>query len=406
MARLWSRKRKRPSGARARRRRAGGDRCASTATTTPGGRRRRSSEAWQPRSAPRGRCRARERDILAEHFGDDWRTSFGFTPTSDDELETRPWRADRAIDEPDPYEVLEVEPTATWDEIVAAHRHQARVHHPDRLFGQSRRGEGGGRGAHPHHQRGLPGAPGPPRHVATLRVHEQHLVWRRGGPPASGPGGPRRRPPGPRPRPRCRPAWPATRPGGPGPRPRAACWPATLRLQRDRDVGRADQLGEPGRGRRRGQGLSASGYGQHRRRGETERQRGLGAELLGPEPQPADHGQRPVHLDHRGQRLAEARGARRRPRGWRRSRRAPPGRWPATSTSRPAGRRRSRPAAGRAARIASAGPRSVGLALPVRPSCVSAASTASRSTRSFIGSPLWPFTQRNVDVAARRGRAR
>ena len=33
--------------------------------------------------------------------------------------------------------MLEVEPTATWDEIVAAHRHQARVHHPDRLFGQS-----------------------------------------------------------------------------------------------------------------------------------------------------------------------------------------------------------------------------------------------------------------------------
>ena len=33
--------------------------------------------------------------------------------------------------------MLEVEPTATWEEIVAAHRHQARVHHPDRLFGQS-----------------------------------------------------------------------------------------------------------------------------------------------------------------------------------------------------------------------------------------------------------------------------
>ena len=39
--------------------------------------------------------------------------------------------------EPDPYEVLEVEPTATWDEIIAAHRRQARVHHPDLLFGQS-----------------------------------------------------------------------------------------------------------------------------------------------------------------------------------------------------------------------------------------------------------------------------
>ena len=33
--------------------------------------------------------------------------------------------------------MLHVSEDATWDEIVAAHRHQARVHHPDRLFGQS-----------------------------------------------------------------------------------------------------------------------------------------------------------------------------------------------------------------------------------------------------------------------------
>ena len=33
--------------------------------------------------------------------------------------------------------MLEVSEDATWEEIVAAHRHQARVHHPDRLVGLS-----------------------------------------------------------------------------------------------------------------------------------------------------------------------------------------------------------------------------------------------------------------------------
>ena len=33
--------------------------------------------------------------------------------------------------------MLRVDPAATWDEIVAAHRREARVHHPDRLFGRS-----------------------------------------------------------------------------------------------------------------------------------------------------------------------------------------------------------------------------------------------------------------------------
>jgi DnaJ like chaperone protein len=36
----------------------------------------------------------------------------------------------------DPYAVLEVETTATWDEIVEAHRRMARRHHPDRLVGR------------------------------------------------------------------------------------------------------------------------------------------------------------------------------------------------------------------------------------------------------------------------------
>ena len=97
--------------------------------------------AWHPkrrRTSDDGAARhEEERDILAEHFGDDWRTSFGFAPPTEEELAAEAAREQQALDDQDPYKVLEVEPTATWDEIVAAHRHQARVHHPDRLFGQS-----------------------------------------------------------------------------------------------------------------------------------------------------------------------------------------------------------------------------------------------------------------------------
>jgi len=86
------------------------------------------TQAWRPRD-PRAAPEP-ERDILAEHFGPDWRTSFGFTSEGEDDEEAEPG-------ELDPYEVLEVEPTATWDEIVAAHRNQARMYHPDRLVDQS-----------------------------------------------------------------------------------------------------------------------------------------------------------------------------------------------------------------------------------------------------------------------------
>ena len=44
----------------------------------------------------------------------------------------------------------------------------------------------------------------------------------------------------------------------------------------------------------------------------------------------------------------------------------------------------------------SSGPSSVGGSSPERPRWVLAASTARRSTVSFIGSPAWPFTQRKV----------
>jgi DnaJ-domain-containing protein 1 len=87
------------------------------------------TQAWRPKVRPAEP--EPEADILAEHFGPDWRTSFGFTATQEPTVEPA------EPTERDPYEVLGVEPTATWDEIVAAHRRQARINHPDLLFGQS-----------------------------------------------------------------------------------------------------------------------------------------------------------------------------------------------------------------------------------------------------------------------------
>ena len=94
-------------------------------------------EVWKPRPRRKAQEADGERDVLAEHFGEDWRTSFLYAPPTDEELEEERRREQQALDDEDPYKVLEVEETATWDEIVAAHRHMARVHHPDRLFGQS-----------------------------------------------------------------------------------------------------------------------------------------------------------------------------------------------------------------------------------------------------------------------------
>ena len=92
--------------------------------------------AWRPSARKPPEQQPEARDILAEHFGDDWRTSFGFTPADEERAAEADGEPETPRDE-DPYEVLGVEPAATWDEIVAAHRQQARVHHPDRLFGRS-----------------------------------------------------------------------------------------------------------------------------------------------------------------------------------------------------------------------------------------------------------------------------
>lgn len=92
------------------------------------------AEAWKPktRRTHAEQEAADKRDILAEHFGADWRTSFGFTPpdeASSDEASS--------IDASDPYEVLGLQSTASWADIVTAHRDLVRLHHPDRLVGQS-----------------------------------------------------------------------------------------------------------------------------------------------------------------------------------------------------------------------------------------------------------------------------
>ncbi len=97
---------------------------------------RETNEVWKPRDRTQPEPE-QERDVLAEHFGDDWRTNFLYTGPSDEQLEEERREEQQAIDDQDPYKVLQVSEDATWDEIVAAHRHQARVHHPDRLFGQS-----------------------------------------------------------------------------------------------------------------------------------------------------------------------------------------------------------------------------------------------------------------------------
>lgn len=111
-------------------------------------------DAWTPREPPPPpEDPATARDILAEHFGADWRTSFGFEPaphaapadrTSTDTAATaapvdeppEPPEPDEPVDGSDPYAVLGIDQSATWEEIVEAHRRMARRHHPDRLVGR------------------------------------------------------------------------------------------------------------------------------------------------------------------------------------------------------------------------------------------------------------------------------
>jgi DnaJ-domain-containing protein 1 len=45
--------------------------------------------------------------------------------------------ADSIFDESDPYVVLGLPPSASWEEISASHRRLAKLHHPDRLMNAS-----------------------------------------------------------------------------------------------------------------------------------------------------------------------------------------------------------------------------------------------------------------------------
>ncbi|HEX4866684.1 MAG TPA: J domain-containing protein [Acidimicrobiales bacterium] len=100
---------------------------------------RRVEEVWRPRPGPPARDADRPRDVLAEHFGADWRTSFGFDPpptTAASDGEPGPVEVEPPLDPSDAYAVLGVDAVATWEEIVEAHRRMARRHHPDRLVGR------------------------------------------------------------------------------------------------------------------------------------------------------------------------------------------------------------------------------------------------------------------------------
>lgn len=91
--------------------------------------------AWAPPAPPPGGEDAEpERDVLAEHFGADWRTTFGYPS---DTVPPPPAAEPPVEDTADPYAVLEVDPSSTWEAIVDAHRSMARRHHPDRLVGRS-----------------------------------------------------------------------------------------------------------------------------------------------------------------------------------------------------------------------------------------------------------------------------
>lgn len=96
-------------------------------------------EVWRPRGRPEPEDGPAPRDVLAEHFGPDWRTSFGFDPppaTGPPEDEPETVEVEPPLDTSDAYAVLGVDAAASWDEIVDAHRRLARRHHPDRLVGR------------------------------------------------------------------------------------------------------------------------------------------------------------------------------------------------------------------------------------------------------------------------------
>jgi DnaJ-domain-containing protein 1 len=79
--------------------------------------------------APSGRTKKKpvEEEPKRNTFEDYFSTESLFDWTGADETKG-------LFDETDPYVVLGLPPTATWEEISAAHRRLAKLHHPDRLM--------------------------------------------------------------------------------------------------------------------------------------------------------------------------------------------------------------------------------------------------------------------------------
>ena len=79
---------------------------------------------------PSGRTKKKEADEQPKHsaFEDYFSTESLFD-----------WSGDQGniFDESDPYVVLGLPPSASWEEISAAHRRLAKLHHPDRLVNAS-----------------------------------------------------------------------------------------------------------------------------------------------------------------------------------------------------------------------------------------------------------------------------
>ena len=78
------------------------------------------------------------------------------------------WTGDEAgmIDETDPYVVLGLPTSATWDEITSAHRRLAKLHHPDRLVDATPEERESSDRPHPRAQHRVHGATPPQGQVA------------------------------------------------------------------------------------------------------------------------------------------------------------------------------------------------------------------------------------------------
>jgi DnaJ-class molecular chaperone len=87
-------------------------------------------KTYQPKPRKKRGAKAEpERSAFEEYFTAESLFAFGERATSDD--------GSRVLGEwerPDPYLVLGLPETSTWEQITASHRRLAKLHHPDRLL--------------------------------------------------------------------------------------------------------------------------------------------------------------------------------------------------------------------------------------------------------------------------------